>query len=47
MGSRIYTIEVFKDEYENLSFGCPEWDLWGFTKVNELIKSIEMGTQEN
>ena len=45
MNSREYSIEVFKDEKGNLSFGCPEWDLWGFTDINYLIKCIEMGTQ--
>ena len=43
MSSVEYRIEVFRDEHNNLSFGCPDYDLWGFTKINELIKSIEMG----
>ena len=43
MGSVVYHIEVFRDDQNNLSFGCPEWDLWGFTKIDELIKSIERG----
>lgn len=41
MPSYKYRIEIYEDENNNLSYGCPDRDLMGYSDINELLKDLE------